>query len=267
LLDVLAIPYTGSPTEALVLATSKLATKRALAAQGLPVPPVLAVLPEDAGGGAQGVAGWSGPVIVKSLFDHGSAALDDAAVLGAPPDLAALERVLAERAPRLGGACFAEAYVAGRELNLSILESSLEPGRLEVLPPAEIVFSDYPSDKPRIVGHRAKWEPSSFEYRHTPRRFDFPPADAPLLDELGRLARTAFTACGLRGYGRVDFRVDESGRPWILEVNANPCLSPDAGLAAAAERSGRHLDALVVAILDGALVRSPRRRAHQPAAV
>ena len=42
----------------------------------------------------------------------------------------------------------------------------------------------------------------------------------------------------LRGYARVDFRVDNTGKPWVLEVNANPCLSPDGGFIAAAKQSG-----------------------------
>ena len=52
------------------------------------------------------------------------------------------------------------------------------------------------------------------------------------------LALACWHLFALRGYARVDFRVDESGEPWILEVNTNPCLSLDAGFAAAVERAG-----------------------------
>jgi D-alanine-D-alanine ligase len=50
---------------------------------------------------------------------------------------------------------------------------------------------------------------------------------------------------GGTGYGRVDFRIDERGRPWILEVNANPDLAPDAGLARMARVAGIEYGALV----------------------
>ena len=78
----------------------------------------------------------------------------------------------------------------------------------------------------------------SDEYRHTPRSFDFKPDDRALLAELQGLALKCWQLFGLRGYARVDFRVDDTGHPWILEINANPCLSPDAGFAAAVTRSG-----------------------------
>ena len=73
---------------------------------------------------------------------------------------------------------------------------------------------------------------------HTVRRFDFPAQDGALLAELRRVAAQCWNAFGLRGYARVDFRVDAENRPFVLEVNANPCLSPDAGFAAAAARAG-----------------------------
>ena len=45
----------------------------------------------------------------------------------------------------------------------------------------------------------------------------------------------------LSGFARVDFRVAEDGTPLILEINTNPCISPDAGFAAAAEEAGMTL--------------------------
>ena len=56
------------------------------------------------------------------------------------------------------------------------------------------------------------------------------------------LARELLEAVRLSGYARVDFRVDGDGQPWILEVNANPCLSPDAGFAAAVSRPASAYD-------------------------
>lgn len=65
---------------------------------------------------------------------------------------------------------------------------------------------------------------------------------------------------GLSGYARVDFRVDAAGAPWVLEVNTNPCLAPDAGFAAAAAQAGITYDALVAHLLAVARAR-PRKAA------
>ena len=104
-----------------------------------------------------------------------------------------------------------------------------------MLPVAEIRFDGFPAGKPRIVGFAAKWEPHSVEYRRTVRSFDVEPS---LAAELSRIALECWNAFELDGYARVDFRVDDDGRPWVLEVNANPCLSADAGFAAMLAAAG-----------------------------
>jgi D-alanine-D-alanine ligase len=124
------------------------------------------------------------------------------------------------------------------------------PDGVEVLPPAEIDFSAFPPEKPRIVGHRAKWDENSFEYNHTPRTFDFHEADRPLLDEISGLSQKCWELFSLRGWARVDFRVDTEGRPWILEINTNPCLSPDAGFFAALARAGIPFDEAIQRIVE-----------------
>jgi D-alanine-D-alanine ligase len=68
------------------------------------------------------------------------------------------------------------------------------------------------------------------------------------------ITRRCWHAFGLSGYARVDFRVDAEGRPWVLEVNANPCLTSDAGFVAAAHQAGwsqRDVVARIVAAVPG----------------
>lgn len=127
------------------------------------------------------------------------------------------------------------------------------PGRPTLLPPAEIDFVDFPAGKPHIVGYAAKWDDRSHEFHHTPRRFDFPPEDTPLLAELAQLAARCWDSFDLAGYARIDFRIDAAGRPWVLEINANPCLSADAGFMAAANRAGLTLTDVVAGLLSAAV--------------
>ena len=160
--------------------------------------------------------------------------------------------LMEEWAPRLRGECFAEEFIDGREFNISVIATLDGP---RVLPIAEILFLDYPKDKPKIVNYKAKWEEDSIEYRSTPRSFEFQPDDEELLDELGRLSLGAWELFALSGYARVDFRVDPRGRPYILEINANPCISPDSGYIAAAQQGGFDYDAVIRAILEDAIRR------------
>lgn len=231
-LDVFRIRYTGAPAEALFLTAHKLLAKRRLRAAGLPTPDWLEydrlqglvlnstlsanVLPQS--------AMW----IVKGVWSHGSRGLEEDAVLTGVTG----ERLTSElyaRSKAIASPCFAEQYIEGREFVVGLLAA---PQGLETLPLAEIEFQNYPPGKPRIVGYQAKWDETCFEYQHTARRFAFPLKDRPLLDRITGLAQQCWKLFGLRGWCRVDFRIDRAGNPWILEVNANPCISPDAGFAA-----------------------------------
>ena len=235
LLDTMGIIYTGSCTEAVFVTSHKTLAKERMVLAGLPTPEWIGPNPCDMPFLKENLPSekqnrW----LIKSTWEHGSLGLDDEPPV-ATEDPEILHQILNERAQKLGGSCFAEAFVEGREFNLSILEGKTG---IQVLPPGEIIFENYGMQKLSIVGYRAKWDSSSFEYHHTPRRFDFPASDAPLLQHLKNLAVRCWEVFGLKGYARIDFRVDLQGRPWILEVNANPCLSPDAGFAAAIDRSG-----------------------------
>jgi len=230
-LEALRVPVAGCPAEAIFLTSHKVLAKGLLKRAGLPTPDWL-------GDGLADVAADPGTCeherwIVKSVWEDASIGMDDTAVVSGGAASARLE--LAHRAGRTGSPWFAEAFIEGREFNLGLLEG---PDGPTVLPPAEIIFENFPEGKPRIVGYAAKWHEDSFECIHTVRRFDLPPADGDLVAEMSRQALACWRLFGLRGWARVDFRVDGAGRPFILEVNANPCLSPDAGFAAGLARAG-----------------------------
>jgi D-alanine-D-alanine ligase len=90
-----------------------------------------------------------------------------------------------------------------------------------------------------------------------------------LLERLRAVALDCARVFDLHGYARVDVRVDEAGTPWVLEVNVNPCLSPDAGFAAAAAAAGLDAPAVlqrIIADLVGAAGAAPRRSANPPVA-
>jgi D-alanine-D-alanine ligase len=228
LLDTLRLPYTGAGTEAVFVTTNKLATKRALLGASIPTPTGLSRKELRKPGPFP-----SGAFILKSVWEHASIGLDEESVLTAD-SAGRLLSTLEKREAALGVTCFAEAYIEGREFNLSLLASDAGP---QLLPPAEIRFEGFPANRRRIVGYRAKWVEDSFEYIHTVRSFEFPESDRPLLQSLSELAMRCWELFDLRGYARVDFRVDEEGKPWVLEVNVNPCLSPDAGFAAASREA------------------------------
>lgn len=256
LLDAMDIPYTGCPSEAIVATTSKITTKNRLHEAGLPTPPWYErdheVSPELESSKSQS----SSRFIIKAIYEHASFKLSSDSVVTID-DLDQLPDVIRAREDASSKRHFAERYIDGREFNLSLLGRA-NSGGVDVLPPAEIRFDDYPADRPRIVCHRAKSVTHSFEYNATPRTFEHDLSDSPLLDSLSRLARDVWRRFGLRGYARVDFRVDEANRPWILEINANPCLAPDAGFAAALEQAGIGYDAGMQRILDAAAVHTPR---------
>jgi D-alanine-D-alanine ligase len=235
-LDHFGLAYTGSGLAAHHLTITKTAAKRLLDSAGLPTPRWSL----DGSGFAAGER-----VIVKSNTEHASLGLDAASVVAA----AGARREIAARELRFGGPFFAEAFVEGREFNLSLLETAEGP---RVLPVAEILFVDFPADRPRIVDYEAKWATDSAVYANTPRSFDFAAGDAALIAELDELALAAWRLFGLAGYARVDFRVDAAGRPTILEVNLNPCLAPDAGFVAAAARAGLDYDAVISSIVTAA---------------
>jgi D-alanine-D-alanine ligase len=241
-LEVLGVPFTGSSAGALWLTTDKLATRAVLSAEGLPVAAGGRLDPER----PRLLDRVPPPWILKPAWEDASVGLEGNPVCSGAAEAVARGRSLAVRFP--GQPVLLEHFLPGREFNVSLLASLQGPA---ALPVAEIAFVDFPPGVPALVGYEAKWASGSFEETHTVRRF--PGADdGPLLARVRELALACWNLCGLAGYARVDFRLDETGAPVILEVNTNPCLSADAGFMAAATHGGLSAADVVERILAAA---------------
>jgi D-alanine-D-alanine ligase len=223
LLNALKIPFTGVPVEGLFITTNKVLTKKLLKYNHIPTPDyftleeVLQLKPDTR-------------YLLKPVSEDGSVGLDEDSVFTRE------QEKMMEKIKHLPSShYFIEEFIEGREFNLSILGGK---GKFDVLTPAEMVFHNFPEGKPRILGYKAKWDESSMEFINTIRSFDSLSPGSHLYREMVRLSRECWECFGLKGFARVDFRVDEKDNPWVIEINGNPCISPDSGFIAAANRAG-----------------------------
>lgn len=239
ILEYLGFPYTGVPLAPMFITTSKILTKKMLNLWNIPTSDWYMMDQVD-------LLKPGETYIVKPIWEDGSLGLDENSVF------TGRDKKFIRNMKKFDKKIhFIEKFIEGREFNLSILGGKKGP---QVMPPAEILFKDYPEGKPRVVGYNAKWTENSFEYNHTPRTFRHSSDDQPLLDELVRIALQSWYEFELRGYVRVDFRVDRDNRPFVLEINGNPCIAPESGFVAATRQAGMKFPDVVKRIIEDAVL-------------
>ncbi len=244
ILELLNIPCTGSPPNALSNALYKDRVKKRLEAAGVPTPRARVMAgPDDP-------CDLSFPLIVKPVHEDGSAGITSKSVVH---DERSLRERVAEVVAGFRQPCLVEEYIAGRELNVALFGFPTA----RVLPLQEIDFSQLPEHEPKIVSYEAKWEEGSVADRGT-RPVLHPQLPAGQAARVRRVAVEAFRAVGMRDYGRVDVRLSAAGVPYVVDVNPNCDLSPHAGMARAAAAVGIDYPSLAKLLVRYAL---RRRRA------
>jgi D-alanine-D-alanine ligase len=226
-LELFGIPYTGSSSYTTSLCLRKHVVNALLDRAGLPIPRFTTVRR----GGSLASVGF--PSICKPAAEDASLGVEQRSVVRTMRALTTRIDAMLERWDEV----LVQRYIDGREINVAILGDT-------VLPIAEIDFGAMPRGMWRIVTYQSKWLVGSDEDIGAAPRC---PADLPpkLASEVRRIALNAWRLVGGHGYGRVDMRIDSTGKPWILEVNANPDIAPDAGLARMAGVAGIEYPALV----------------------
>ena len=222
LLNMYSIPYSGNPLEAIFVTSSKTLAGKTMRNAGIKNPGSYLPSQRDFLKSGQ-------KYIVKPVWEDGSLGITSESVFECKPGFDEKLKGLDD------SHWFIEDYIDGREFNISVLAGKDGP---EVLPPAEIVFVDFDETKPRIVDFKAKWEMESFEYTNTVREFPGKKLNNLLEKKLKEAALACWNLFALKGYARVDARTDSNDNVYILEVNANPCISPDGGFVAATKEAG-----------------------------
>jgi D-alanine-D-alanine ligase len=241
--ELLGLPMTGARAFTLGLCSRKDLVNAHLRAQGIAVP--------DWAVACRGAPlAWRRyPAIVKPVAEDASLGIDAGSVVHSRAELEAAcvrghetwERLLVQR------------FVDGREINVAIVGD-------RVLPHSEIDFALLPRGLPRVVTYAAKWETGSVYDRGTvPRLLGVD--EARLSARLARIAQAAWAAVEGSGYARIDLRLGERGRLYVIDVNPNADLSPGAGLARQAAAARWSYDELIARILDLAFTtQDPRAR-------
>jgi D-alanine-D-alanine ligase len=234
-LELFGIPCTGNSSATTALCLHKNLVNTMLDRAGLPVPRWSLARRGEA------VTSVGFPAICKPAAEDASIGIEQRSVVRSTRALHARIEAMHERWDEV----LIQRFVDGREVNVGIVGD-------QVLPIAEINFGDMPRGMWKIVSYRSKWITGSDEDLGAAPSC---PANLPraLTRELERIALTAWRAVGGQGYGRADFRIDSSGRPWLLEVNPNPDISPGAGLARMAGVAGMDYAALVRRLCEIAL--------------
>jgi D-alanine-D-alanine ligase len=244
LLELLNIPFTGSTALVLGLSQDKGKTKSILAHHGIPTPAYAVWSP----GENVSTSHLRFPLIVKPLLEDGSLGIGNDAFV---PDPASLPPRVEKIHSLHHQPALIEEYIDGRELNVSILGNEAP----QVLPISEIDFSSLPQGLPKICGYEAKWVENSPEFSHT-----IPQCPASLSAGAEKRVREAalrsYRLMDCRDYARVDIRLSPDGVPYVLEINANPDISPDAGMPRSAQAAGLAYPQFIARIADFAWART-----------
>lgn len=236
-LELIGVPYTGCNPRGLMIARDKALSKKLFVFHRIATPRFAVA---RRGRKLKRPKALEYPLIVKSQIEEASFGISRASVVWDDEQLAERVRLIHER---IHTDALIERFIEGREIYVGILGNE----RLSVLPPQELRIRKREPGEPLIATASVKhdWD---YQERHgvtiaTLRR----PEE--LVRRLERLAKRVYRTLDLDGYARIDVRLDEEGRPYVLEANPNPEIARYEEFSSAAEAAGLDYEALLQRLL------------------
>jgi D-alanine-D-alanine ligase len=239
--------YTGCNPRGLTLTHDKALTKKILAYHRIPVPR-FAFLPLNRK--VQRPKRLRFPLFVKSVSDEGSIGIAQASIVHGDEKLK--ERVEFIHRQNQTHA-IAEEYIEGREIYVGVIGNE----KLQAYTPWELVMKNLPEGAPHIATGKVKWDVA---YQKKIGLVTQPAKLEPQVKkEFERLSKRIYRILSLSGYARIDYRLTEDGRMYVLEVNPNPQIAHEEDFADSAEHCGVKYEALLQKIITLGMSYNPMR--------
>ncbi len=251
MLELFGIRYTGSDALGLGSCLHKPRAKDILIGRGVATPPHR-VFNSPAELDDAAIEQFDYPWFLKLAHEDASVGIIAENLVKTPADLRARAAAMMEEFKQ---PVLAERYIDGREINVTLVGNV--DGGVDMLPLHEIDFSSMPDSRPKIVSYAAKWDEAHVDYVGT-KPVPLRAATPEFVAAVEQTAKAAWFAMGLRDYGRVDLRVDKNSVPWVIDVNPNCDISPDAGAVRSAASAGISFPQLMERIVLAACARPLR---------
>jgi D-alanine-D-alanine ligase len=246
-LELQRVPYTGCNARGLLLARDKAISKKLLTYHRIPVPEFATF---HRGSPVRRPPRLEFPLIVKSLVHEASTGISQASVV---EDDEKLRERVAFVHERIGTDAIVERYIDGRELYVGVMGNE----RLEVFPVWEIFLSRLPEGSWAIATESVKWNPR-YQRKHRIKTGEAKDLSPAVTERIQKLAKRIYKNLYLSGYARIDFRMDEKEKVYVLEANPNPHLGVGEDFSDSAAAGGIPYDRLLQRILNFGLSWRPQ---------
>jgi D-alanine-D-alanine ligase len=225
-LELLRQPYTGCNPRGLMLAHDKALSKQILTYHRI-LTPRFVVYPQKRA--IKPTKRLNYPLLVKSASEEASLGISQASIVTSDEKLKDRVAFIHEN---VQSDALVEEYIEGRELYVGIVGNQ----RLQTFPIWELEFKKG-GDVPLIATAKVKWD---YEYQkklgvETSAAKDLPDS---LANSIIRQCIRTYKALFLTGYARIDLRLGQDGRAYVLEANPNPNLSYGEDFAESGDASG-----------------------------
>lgn len=251
-LELIRQRYTGCNPRGMLLSRDKVLTKRVLATHRVSTP-AFRLFPF--GQGFREPRRLEFPLFVKSATEDASLGIAQASLV---EDMKQLRERVAFIHEQVQSDALVEEFIDGREIYVGVLGNS----RLTALPPWEMDFGTLSRAETRIATRKVKWD-RKYQTRHGIRTGKAQDLGGEELLLLSRLSKRIYRALYMSGFARMDFRLREDGRVFLIEANANPNLSKGEDLADSAKAAGMSYTALIKRIVQLGLGYMPEWRMYE----